>query len=233
MLLIPEKTIFVHIPKTGGSSVEEFIMDYYGYERNECLLVHGFGTDLNVKESYFTPYPMMHYKLDKIVRIAERNKVKVDDTWTIFSIVRNPYYKFLSELFFVQFSSLRYHHHMVPKVNKEGLINSCVDEYFKHPTAFSTYHSNHSLPQYKFFENVDVNYKIFKFEEGLENIITQLGFEIKKKLPHLLNVSEYDNVPKPNYKEMLTSYLIDTVNTKYQKDFELFGYEMLDPNNIS
>jgi hypothetical protein len=32
---------------------------------------------------------------------------------------------------------------------------------------------------------------------------------------------------------MLTPYLIETINNKYKKDFEIFGYEMLNPNNIT
>jgi hypothetical protein len=231
MLLIPEKTIFVHIPKTGGSSVEEFIMNYYGYKRNECLLVHGFGIDLASGEAEFVPYPIMHYKLKTILRIAECNKTTIDNSWTIFSIVRNPYYKFLSDLFFSHYSNLKHNYHMLPDNAKSMYLDSCIDEYFNHPTK-KNYHSYHSLEQYKFFEDVDTNYQIFKFEEGLENIIKKLGFEIKEKFPHLLNIPTIFNVPKPNYSKMLTPYLVEIINAKYKKDFEIFGYEMLDPNNI-
>lgn len=232
MLLIPEKTIFVHIPKTGGSSVEEFIMQQYGYERNECLLVHGFGIDLSLGEGDLVPYPMMHYRLKTVLRIAEANRAQIDDSWTIFSIVRNPYYKFLSDLFFANFSHFKYNYHMLPDNAKAMYLDSCVDEYFNHP-AKENYHSYHSLEQYKFFKDVDVNYQIFKFEEGLENIVKKLGFEVKEKFPHLLDMPSYLNLPKPNYPKMLTSYLVETINNKYSKDFEIFGYEMLDPANLA
>ena len=84
-----------------------------------------------------------------------------------------------------------------------------------------------------FFPIIPPNYKIFKFEEGLENIVKKLGFEIKEKFPHLLNIPEILNLPKPNYSKMLTPYLVETINSKYEKDFEIFGYEMLNPNNIT
>jgi hypothetical protein len=32
---------------------------------------------------------------------------------------------------------------------------------------------------------------------------------------------------------MLTPYLVETINNKYSKDFEIFGYEMLDPVNLT
>jgi hypothetical protein len=232
MLLIPEKTIFVHIPKTGGSSVEDFIMNQYGYKRNECLLVHGFSVDLDFEESHFVPYPTMHFKLKTILRIAEANKAQIDNSWNIFSIVRNPYYRFLSEIFFSNYTNLKHNYHMLPDSAKVMYLDSCVDEYFNHP-AKNSYHSYHSLEQYKFFEGVDVNYQIFKFEEGLENIVKKMGFEVKDSFPHILDVSVYANVPKPNYSKMLTPYLVETINTRYKKDFEIFGYEMLDPITLT
>ena len=231
MLLIPEKTIFVHIPKTGGSSVEEFIMSQYGYTRNECLLIHGFGVDLSLGEKDLVPYPMMHYRLKTILRIAKANRAQIDESWTIFTIVRNPYYKFLSDLFFSHFSNFKYNYHMLPDNAKAMYLDSCVDEYFNHPSK-ENYHSYHSLEQYKFFEDVSVDYQIFKFEEGLENIVKKLGFEVKEKFPHLLNMPSYLNLPKPNYSKMLTPHLVETINNKYSKDFEIFGYEMLNPVNI-
>ena len=121
---------------------------------------------------------------------------------------------------------------MIPDYFKIKYLNSCIDEYFDHPVLYN-HHSYHSLPQYKFFEDTDVNYKIFKFEEGLENIMKKLGYEIKTKFPHKFNIPMTLNTPKPDYSKMLTPYLVETINNKYEKDFEIFGYEMLNPNNIT
>jgi len=232
MLLISEKTIFVHIPKTGGSSVEQFILNHYGYKRNECLLVHGFGVDLSLKEGGLVPYPIMHYRLKTILQIAEANKVNIDNSWTIFTIVRNPYTKFLSDLMFTHYTDLKYNYHMLPNNAKDNYLDKCVNEYFNH-AAQENYHSYHSLEQYKFFENTNINYQIFKFEEGLENVVKKLGFEIKDNFPHLLDVPTYHNIPKPNYMKMLTPYLVETINNKYKQDFKTFDYEMLDPQSIT
>ena len=232
MLLIPEKTIFIHIPKTGGISIEEFFLKEYGYERNEALLIHSYTYDWSYNKSERTSYPTMHLTLPKVVSIAKKNKLVIDDSWLIFSIVRNPYFKFLSELFFQEYTPLKYHYHTLDSKNQKNLINKCIDEYFDDYSKIA-YHGNHSLPQYKFFEDTDINYKIFKFEEGLENIVKKLGFKIKEKFPHFLNIPEIFNLPKPNYSKMLTPYLVETINSKYKKDFEIFGYEMLNPNNIT
>ena len=232
MLLIPEKIIFIHIPKTGGTSVEDFIMDIYGYKRNECLLNKGFGIDLDLKEQNQVPYPIMHYRLKTILKIVELNNAVIDNSWNIFSIVRNPYHKFLSDLVFNNCTNFKYNYHMIPDYFKIKYLNSCIDEYFDHPVLYN-HHSYHSLPQYKFFEDTDVNYKIFKFEEGLENIMKKLGYEIKTKFPHKFNIPMTLNIPKPDYSKMLTPYLVETINNKYEKDFEIFGYEMLNPNNIT
>ena len=154
MLLIPEKTIFIHIPKTGGISIEEFFLREYGYERNE---------DWSYNKSERTSYPTMHLTLPKVVSIAKKNKLVIDDSWLIFSIVRNPYFKFLSELFFQEYTPLKYHYHTLDSKNQKNLINKCIDEYFDDYSKIA-YHGNHSLPQYKFFENCDLECKIFKFE---------------------------------------------------------------------
>lgn len=232
MLLIPEKTIFIHIPKTGGISIEEFFLKQYGYERNEVLLIKSYSVDWDVKNAERSTYPTMHLTLPKVISIVEKNKIIIDDSWLIFSIVRNPYFKFLSELFFQEYTPFKYHYHTLDSKNQKNLINKCIGEYFNDYSKIA-YHGNHSLPQYKFFEDVNVNYKIFKFEEGLENIVKKLGFEIKEKFPYLLNVPKLYNLPKPDYSKMLTPYLVETINNKYEKDFEIFGYEMLNPNNIT
>jgi hypothetical protein len=233
VILPNEKLIYIHIPKTGGISVEDFILGEFGYKRSVLNLTDGVGNlRISTKnDGYDTLYPYMHHTLPQVINIANKINIEVDNTWNLFSIVRNPYYKFISELFFVLYTPLPFHYHTLPQVNKTQLVNNSIDEYFAHPTK-NNFHSNHSLPQYKFFEGVDLNYKIFKFEEGLENIMVKLGFEVNNNFPHQLDMFKLHSTPRPNYKDVLTPYLVEIVNEKYAKDFEVFGYDMLSPLDI-
>ena len=128
MILPNEKIIFIHVPKTGGVSVENFFLEKYGYERNPFLLIHGYGMGLNTNKSKYTVYPHMHYSLKEIVIEAKKNKIIVDNSWTIFSIVRNPYYRFLSDLVYQDVTPLKYQFHTLPEVNKKNdLVKDVVN----------------------------------------------------------------------------------------------------------
>jgi len=229
MILPNEKIIFIHIPKTGGASIENFLLDAFGYERNPFLMIHGYGVNLNTTKSKFTIYPHMHYPLKDLVRDANKNNIVIDDTWRIFSIVRNPYFRFISDLFYQESTPLKYQYHMLPEINRVNFIDQCVDLYLKSDTN-ENYHSYHSLPQYKFFEDTDLVCSIFRFEDGLEYSLTSMGFEITKPIPHELNLTKVFGTPKPDYNEVLTKKLVETVNQMFEEDFNAFGYEMLDPS---
>lgn len=233
MILPNEKIIFIHIPKTGGASVENFILDKFDYKRSPLNLTDGMGL-LNmssVNDGFQVRYPYMHYTLSQVQTVANKSKYVIDDTWKIFSIVRNPYYKLISELFFVHYTPLPFHYHTLPIENKKDLVDQSVKEYFINDEK--NYHSFHSYPQHKFFENTNLTPQIFKFEEGLENIVGKLGFEVNNDFPHVLNMFHILSTPRPKYKDVLTPYLVEVVNEKYAKDFEVFGYEMLNPLDIS
>ena len=228
MVLLNEKIIFIHIPKTGGVSIENFFIKLYEYKRNPLLLNHGYGLFRNSKDDGFTIYPHMHCTLSQVTQIVKQNKIQIDNTWTIFSIVRNSYFRFISDLFYQEDMPFKYHYHTLPEANKKSFINYWTDKYFNYDPNLN-YHSNHSLPQYKFFENCDLEYKIFKFENGLDNIIKSLGFNLTNPLPRDLDPAIVYNIPKPDYKDLLTKHLVEIINQKYSRDFEEFGYEMLDP----
>ena len=228
MILPSEKLIFIHIPKTGGISVEDFIMKKFGYTRQSLWMTSGGGLVLDKLE--YRLYPYMHFPLEEVIKTAEASKIKIDNSWEIFSIVRNPYYKFLSELFFTDTIPLKYHYHTLPINYRDKFLNDCIDDYFADKHMGLTNHSNHALPQYKFFENVDVNYKIFKFEEGLPNIMEQMGFDPVIDFPHKMD--NFASYPRPKYRDILTPYLVEVVNERYHKDFETFRYNMLSPLDI-
>lgn len=229
MVLSKEKLIYIHIPKTGGVSIEEFLQSYYGYTRNAFLLNHGYGTYNSKSNAGFTIYPHMHYPLRNLIKELNNNNIEVDNTWNIFSIVRNPYNKFISALFYAPRNDFKYNYTTLPENQRGYYLNKSLDNYLDSDIN-DNYHSNHIYPQHKFFEGTDLNYKVFKFEDGLENALINLGFKVKDKIKHFLNTSNYIGYKLPPYETMYTKYFVEYINTTYAKDFEEFGYEMLDPN---
>jgi len=230
MILVEDKLIYIHIPKTGGVSIEDFLLNHYGCKRSIFTLTDGvIPLPINAKNMGWTYYPCMHLPLPSLIKTC--SEYNIDNNWKIFSIVRNPYYKFISELFYTTPTGLCYNYHTLPVGQKEMLVNQSIDYYFENLDNINNYHSAHSYPQYKFFENSPINCQIYKFEEGLKNVMVKLGYEVKD-FPHRMNIFKERRVPKPDYREVLTPYLVETINNRYAKDFEIFGYEMLDPLDI-
>ena len=232
-MIIPEhKLIYIHVPKTGGTSIETFLLDYFNLgERSPFYLLDGIGKrETKEKDGKLTFYPYMHFPLAWIEEELAKINIIVDETWNIFSVVRNPYHKLLSELFFTDLSPLIYNYHTLPDSSKNHYFNQCLNEYLEEKDVWKNNHSLHTTPQYVFFEGSKLNnIKIAQFEDGLENIVKTLGFEVKNPFPHRLNTFEMKSSPKPNYHDVMTRHFVELVNTKYKLDFKTFGYKMLEP----
>jgi hypothetical protein len=106
VILPNEKLIYIHIPKTGGISVEDFILGEFGYKRSVLSLTDGIGNlRINSKnDGYDTLYPYMHHTLPQVINIANKTNIEVDNTWNLFSIVRNPYYNLFQTIFCTVYS---------------------------------------------------------------------------------------------------------------------------------
>lgn len=235
MVFFKEKLIFIHIPKTGGVSIEDFLLEYFNKgKRSARHFVDGFGQNQNMKgDGFVTVYPYMHFPLPWVEEELKRINVTVDDTWNMFSIVRNPYHRIISELFFNTKSNLIWNYHSLPPTAKGLYFNECLDNYFNSGDSFHNAHSLHTMPQSWFFEGTKLErVYICKFEDGLKNIMETLGFKIEGNFPHKMDIFGSLNIPKPNYKDVLTGHFVNFINERYQKDFEKFDYEMLDPRDF-
>jgi hypothetical protein len=229
MVLTQEKIIFVHIPKTGGTSIENYLLNQFGYNRGSLTLTDGLYRGFDSQEKTLLPYPAMHAPLYLMESMLKHAKIEVDNTWKIFSIVRNPYDKFISELFFFYQDLMLYHYHTLSKHDQKYLINYCIDLYWE-DGSYKNHHSNHSIPQYKFFEKTQLTSLIFQYEEGFESILTKLNLYQGDKIPRFLDLFKRQNIPKlKSYEEAYTKKLIQCVNEKYFIDFKKYGYKMLDP----
>ncbi len=197
--------LFLHVPRTGGSSVENFF-----YYRNgvppSIDNIHSFpglGIDLNRHSLQHSTY----------LEIKEREKYfNIDFTKTkVISIVRNPYNRVLSDLIYfkmINFDSTQ------EKV--ESILNSYLNDEF-------TY-DNHKIPQYKFVVESDNNVCKDILILHTENLTEEMKMNGYGDFNAKDNSSNKEN---KNYLNLLNNNSIKKINEFYKKDFETFNYRML------
>ena len=191
------KIIFIHIPKTAGSSIEHLLRDEGKYEldfigvRNGRSTHHYMGIELKLilKELYPT-----YYK---------------------FSFVRNPYDRLISEYFWCRINNVG---HKFNKTFDEFL--DYVEDVIKNKKFFKPIENDHFIPQYSFlfFNNKLLVNNIFKYED-IETVapLIKKRLKIKTSLQHL-NKSVKNEIT-------LTQEQKDRIYNLYKIDFETFNYE--------
>jgi len=235
MIIQEHKIAFLHIPKTGGSSVGDFLFKYYNIPYKSFLyFTQGFLMLPSYKDARTTTlYNVCHLPYLDTLRVAKDSNIIVDSTWNIFTVVRNPYYRTISAIFFQPFLECKHHMHTLSTLNeKRKLFKKAYNTFFSFDPYKNDYFS-HRLPQHYLLETKPDKplYKMYKYEEGLENILREtlnLPLSVDLNLEKIYS-SEYENSPKTNYLDLFTRDFIKQVNEYYHKDFEFCGYEMWDP----
>ena len=192
-----KRCIFIHIPKTGGTTIEHFLrekgknqLDYIGVINNRS---------------------MQHYKASEL-------KLKIPEyfyKYYKFSIVRNPYERLLSEYYWC------------PLINIGHKYNKTKDDFlkyiiflFKNKNKMLSVYNDHFIPQYEFLyenNNLIVN-NIFKYEH-----FSYVNDFLKKKL----NINnDFIILNKTNLeKEDWSLDQKEIIYKLYKNDFLLFNYK--------
>ena len=87
--------LFIHIPKTGGSSVENLLSE------NDIMSLKT-PCDPTLLPSPYNTVTLQHQLYTTIYQYREKFKIEFNDKLRIFAIVRNPYHRLVSELFWRQ-----------------------------------------------------------------------------------------------------------------------------------
>ena len=192
-----KKCIFIHIPKTGGTSIEQFIKDN---GKNNLLF-------LGVKNGR-SLHHLRGHELKLIIPYIYKKYFK-------FSIIRNPYDRLLSEYYWTPIVNLGYKY---GKSKKHFLEN--VSEIVKNKKYFENINNDHFIPQYSFLYNknkllVD---QLFKYED-LDWVSKYLKkkLNISREFPYLNKTS----IKKEEWNEEEKKIIYDL----YQIDFLYFGYQ--------
>lgn len=209
--------IFVHIPKTGGSSVGRAFRKEFDRENRAQRFVNSLSKRLINKKIYeytrFQPFGHDH------ATAAQYLNYFGDQFWQMksFSCIRNPYDLLVSLFFYMQQYAGHPNHARVQGLSFRDFVlqtyNKDQPENFQ--SRFLVDSKNRRLVQ-----------KIGRLEtinESFKEIAQHLG--LKAELPHS-NKSKHDS-----YLQYYDDETIDLVATVFQQDFDFLGYSP-DPQRL-
>jgi hypothetical protein len=200
VLCTNKKCIFIHIPKTAGTSIEQFLRDN---GKNELL---------------FDRF-VLNRSLQHLTALELKRKLgNVFNSYYKFSIVRNPYDRLLSEYYWTPIPNVGYKY---GKTKSEFLVY--VKNILKNQLYFQNNYNDHFIPQYMFLSNrkgkllID---NLFKYED-LDFVKSYLKkkLNIEREFPHLNKTGE------EKAKDYWSDFEKEKIYNLYKNDFILFGYD--------
>jgi len=193
------KFIFLHIPKTAGTSISHVF-----YEK--------------LLGEYFVGHPSVHYDVD-ITAHQKNNYFK-------FSVQRNTFDRVVSIWSYWNYRIIR-DEKKIPTVSFQDFcinfhnFSEVISNYFDplETVHFDTCHTaikrmtNHQLS----ISDIDYFINFDDLKKGFQNVCSKLN--INCDLPHL-NATE-----RKHYREYYTPKCVDIISKRYKKDIEYFGHE--------
>ena len=201
------KTLFIHIPKTGGTSLEKYLSQKYDIPLDAKSLYSS-------SKNGFKHVSLQHQTYNSLYKHKKRFNIDFDGL-KIISIVRNPYERLVSDLFFFD---------LIKDNTSQNEVYRTIKKYIN-----SNGYDNHNIPQYLFLidknNNINKDIKIFK-TETLTDELRMYGFV---DFNDLCNTNT--NTSK-DYYSFLNNKSIKLINKIYKEDFKLFNYQIIQSNFI-
>lgn len=215
---------FVHITKTGGSSIEEMGAEAgIAWARCKFELCNQLTvksqvnkSDWECNNSRISPWhcPPMHF----------RSGINMYNNSTTFAIVRNPYQRIISEYYW---KKLYINSASLERTNKRKLMNDWVKQALGEVEKTGTCLHGHCVPMHKYthYEGKQIIDHILH----MENLSTEWPalmkkYDLQMKMKH---TNTRNKGAKLGVKD-LSKDTIRKINEWAKLDFEYFGYEMID-----
>jgi hypothetical protein len=221
MPVVPGKAaFFVHVPRTGGTSVEQAL----GIREAYLRLIACKSTQMHpAKEKALygnicvPGHPESVLELDHATADMIRTRVPHLDRMYVFTIVRNPYDRFVSQYCYARKSGPRVHKQHKPMRSFEQYVRVMHANWQATLNHKSHWAVSHLLPQWQFTEGI-ANVRIYR-TETLVRDWQEICFELKHPRGKLPRARESKSKP------LMNQELADLIFEMYARDFELFGYE--------
>lgn len=191
--------LFIHIPKTGGTSYEEYMLD-----RTRTRL---WGSQTIFPDSNLNKISLQHQTYQTVYQYRELLGIEFNDKLKKLAFVRNPYDRIVSDILWLKFNT--------ETDSQEEIYDTIRHYYFQRDDL-----DNHNIPQHKFV--TDENDKLIPG-------ITLLKMENLTEELQNYGFPDYKGPSKSkSYMEYLNKDSIRLINMFYKKDFEIFGYPMIE-----
>ena len=197
--------LLVHIPKTGGTSLELYFSKKYEIPLDNDSIFNFLDNTKKIENNIKLNSSLQHITYETMIKYNYFFNINFDNI-KIITIVRNPYERIISDLFFFK------------KINKNTSKEEILDiikTYLK-----ATNLDNHNLPQYMFI--------IDNKKELIPNLhilhTNTLNSDMEKLGYNDFNLHEHLNKLKVNYYDYLNNDSIKLINDFYDNDFTLFNY---------
>lgn len=198
--------IFIHIPKTGGTSVEHVLC--------ERIIGKKWGTFSKAQaDEYIVPQDGTIYQHWKLRDYIREKRVKPDDFFT-FTFVRNPWDLVISEIMYLR------------KYQKEFFNHKDIADSILQLVNFSGHMWGHDFsPQVEYLTNefgdfcIDYIGRFEHLQQHFNEVCDQLGIE-RTQLP-MTNTSK----ERPHYSDYYNNDTRKLVAERFSADIEAFGYE--------
>ena len=214
----PLNLLYLHIPKTGGTSIEEFFYNKCNMVKNETNI---YGSYYNKKKRLRVENNMIlqHFTYNEIEKKKEFFDIEFGEKnrdMKILVSVRNPFDRIVSEIFWRK------------KVTVNE--NTTKDEFYEilHKFLYADVENpmnNHRIPQYQFMlnkENKMINENIMIVKtETLKKDMQSFGYH---DFDNHLNINHFLKHQKINYRDLLNKKSIELIVNYYIEDFKYFGY---------
>jgi hypothetical protein len=197
--------LFVHIPKTGGTSIEDYFSSTFGIELNTDSMYSG--------PNGFDGVSLQHQPYATILANVDHFNIHLQDI-KILTIVRNPYTRIMSDLFYC---------HIVDSTSGPDDVYHAIKEYITAYMNDNLVYDSHAKPQYLFLidehDRIPQNITILRTESLIAGM-QSIGYTD-------FNLQSNKNNDRRDYFDLLDQRSINLINEMYAKDFEYFGYEIL------
>ncbi len=229
MISKKHKTIFVHIPKVAGQSIETMFLENEGLDwNNRASLL------LRPKKNHEKgPARLAHLRARDYVDYGYIDKNDFDEYYK-FSFVRNPYKRVFSFYNFLGYNRI---------ISVDTFVTKVLPKKIEDGNFFF-------LSQYDYLYNTNGNLlvdfvgKLETINKDISKVIQDIGIEnatlphVNKavgewhrsvshvvKTPYLLWHLNFNKKQKTNFEKIFTKEIKDKVFQLYKKDFEVFDYQ--------